>query len=289
MVKKKRFLGFFVLALTLLVMINPTSAEAESYASPTKSKILVDGKNVDFEAYNIKDNNYFKLRDLASILSGTDSSFDVKWDGQKRAINIQTKSKYTSVGGEMTKVNNKRMRIRVNKSPVYKDGKKVELASYTIGGNNYFKLRDLGEHLGFGVGYDNSTKTVMINSDGSVPSGSSDKPKDGSTAKSGIKNLEEYKLKIEYNKDDIEYKYKIEGDGSVTAVYDDAVKNIEWKGKKAQELIENKLLHLDYSKSKTEIIDSMLESLGEPKDYKKIKLEIEYKDGRDKFEFERSR
>jgi hypothetical protein len=40
-------------------------------ASPTSSTVLVNGKNVAFDAYNINGNNYFKLRDLAYTLNGT--------------------------------------------------------------------------------------------------------------------------------------------------------------------------------------------------------------------------
>ncbi len=40
-------------------------------AIPTKSRVLVNGKEVAFGAYNIDGYNYFKLRDLAMALSGT--------------------------------------------------------------------------------------------------------------------------------------------------------------------------------------------------------------------------
>jgi V8-like Glu-specific endopeptidase len=39
------------------------------------SKILVDGKTVLHDAYLINDNNYFKLRDLATVINGTKKQF----------------------------------------------------------------------------------------------------------------------------------------------------------------------------------------------------------------------
>lgn len=44
---------------------------------PTASKVSVNGKDVSFEAYNIEGNNYFKLRDLAKALTGSNKQFEV--------------------------------------------------------------------------------------------------------------------------------------------------------------------------------------------------------------------
>ena len=49
-------------------------------AKPSTHKIYVDGERANVAAYEINDNNYFKLRDVAAILSGTDAQFEVTWD-----------------------------------------------------------------------------------------------------------------------------------------------------------------------------------------------------------------
>jgi hypothetical protein len=59
-------------------------------AKPTDSKVLVNEEEVSFQAYNINDNNYFKLRDLAMILNGTDKNFAVSWDGENNAISLES-------------------------------------------------------------------------------------------------------------------------------------------------------------------------------------------------------
>ena len=46
-------------------------------ANPTTSMVLIDGVEKSFEAYNINDNNYFKLRDIAYCLSATDKKFAI--------------------------------------------------------------------------------------------------------------------------------------------------------------------------------------------------------------------
>jgi hypothetical protein len=42
------------------------------------------------------------------------------------------------------------------------DGKDVSFTAYNIDGNNYFKLRDIGQQFNFGVTWDGARKTVMI-------------------------------------------------------------------------------------------------------------------------------
>ena len=50
------------------------------------------------------------------------------------------------------------------------DGQRIAPAAYNIGGNNYFRLRDLGALLGFGVDWDASTGTVVLTSGAATPS-----------------------------------------------------------------------------------------------------------------------
>lgn len=48
---------------------------------------------------------------------------------------------------------------------IYVDGQRVNMTAYSIGGNNYVKLRDVGEAVDFAVSYDAATKSVQIDSD----------------------------------------------------------------------------------------------------------------------------
>ena len=53
----------------------------------------------------------------------------------------------------------------LSNSKVYIDGKEARLTAYRIGGNNYFKLRDIGESIGFDVVYDEIADAILINSE----------------------------------------------------------------------------------------------------------------------------
>ena len=45
------------------------------------------------------------------------------------------------------------------------DGKEAQMEAYVINGNNYVKLRDIGEQVGFNVFWDGDTKCVQVESD----------------------------------------------------------------------------------------------------------------------------
>ena len=53
---------------------------------------------------------------------------------------------------------------KLSTQPIYVDGQRVGMTAYTIGGNNYVRLRDIGRAVDFGVTYDAATNSVHIDS-----------------------------------------------------------------------------------------------------------------------------
>jgi len=132
-------------------------------AVPTKSSVLVNGSSTAFEAYNINGSNYFKLRDIAMVLSSCAKRFAVDWDSANSSIALSSGAAYKAVGGEMTVSGSASDTEAVFSSfKVYLNGRLISLTAYNIGGFNYFKLRDLGSALDFGVGWSAATSTVSI-------------------------------------------------------------------------------------------------------------------------------
>ena len=132
-------------------------------ALPTSSKVLINGKTISFEAYNINGSNYFKLRDLAMAVNGTEKQFEVGWDGTKNAINLATNKAYTVTGGELTVSSSPTAKeAKPTTSKVYVNGNEVSFIAYNIGGNNYFKLRDIAKAIDFGVTWDGNSNTIGI-------------------------------------------------------------------------------------------------------------------------------
>jgi len=135
------------------------------YANPTTSTVLVNGERVDFQAYNINWNNFFKLRDIAYVLNGTSAQFNVEWieDDWGGEIRLTRGAAYVPVGGEMVNTSVGAATATSTRSGISVDGNWVNFTAYLIGGNNYFRLRDLGEALGFDVDWCEDTQTIFIN------------------------------------------------------------------------------------------------------------------------------
>ncbi len=171
--------GYSYSALTLnsssLSGRKPTAKELDSLFSgykdspvaavSSKHKLNVDGSPVGVSAYNIGGNNYFKLRDVASILSGTEAQFEVGWDGKANRIALTRGKSYTPVGGERAESPAYPMTAKPTSSDIFIDNAAADIKAYNIGGNNYFKLRDLGKALGFNVVWDAQTMTIGIETD----------------------------------------------------------------------------------------------------------------------------
>ena len=124
-------------------------------------KLNVNGVTKELAAYNIKGNNYFKLRDMAEVLNGTSAQFDVTWDETNKAINLLSKTPYSSKETLDAKTVPNAV-ARANNSAIYLNGAKVIAGAYNIEGNNYFKLRDIAALLDVAVTYDASTKLIGI-------------------------------------------------------------------------------------------------------------------------------
>lgn len=134
-------------------------------AVPSSHNVTVDGLSVMPQGYNIGGNNFYKLRDIAYILSGTDSQFNVSWEAETDRILIASGVPYQAVGGEMSSAASTQINsFLTSDAVVVIDGRTVSLTGYRINGNNYFMLRDIGVALDFGVDFDEATRTVLIDS-----------------------------------------------------------------------------------------------------------------------------
>lgn len=54
------------------------------------------------------------------------------------------------------------LQARNSSQKFYLNGSQIEMQAYDIGGNNYVKLRDIGEKVGFAVDYDDTDNSVRI-------------------------------------------------------------------------------------------------------------------------------
>lgn len=156
-------------------VLEPTDLPDRGTVYARTQNIDIDGKSVQFKTYAVVapdgkggtlETNYVKLRDVAYAMDGTASQFNVDWDGD---VLIVPHSAYTPNGSEMntpfagdrayteaasaTKVNG----TVVPFSAIY-------LTDDNNGGYTYYKLRDLGQVLGFDVSW-SAGRGIYIDSD----------------------------------------------------------------------------------------------------------------------------
>lgn len=148
------------LLLTMILLIGVITIPAQAASG---AKIKVDGEIVSLVAYNIKDNNYFKLRDIANVLKGTEAHFDVLWNAEVGAIELVPDTDY-STDEEITSEKFENPRIIKSNAKIYKDGNIVLLNAYNINDNTFFKLRDLADVIDFGVEWNAAEEIIEVNS-----------------------------------------------------------------------------------------------------------------------------
>lgn len=149
-------------ATTVSETVSESVMAASLTAYPATMTVMLDGKQVKPVGYNINGNNYYKLRDIALILNGTTAQFGVSWDKSTRSMNLTPGSNYEAVGGELGAIPTKNATAQTSNETVLINGIKASLTAYNVDGYNYFKLVDLGDALGFDVGYESKTRTVLI-------------------------------------------------------------------------------------------------------------------------------
>lgn len=146
--------------------------ENETYIGkvfPTNQKVSINGGEPQtLFAYTSGDYNYIGVRDLAMLLNGTSSQFDVEYDTETSTINIISDKPYAPDGSEskvMADIKTAGQKA-VGTYFLQRDGQVMSVGGMVyVNGHNYFRLRGLAEMgiVDIAVDYDEKTNTVLIN------------------------------------------------------------------------------------------------------------------------------
>lgn len=128
----------------------------------TNQKVKLDGKDVVIYGYNIDGYNYFKLRDLAAVLKDSKAKFGVEYKDAMVTLTKGADYKVAETDQKEVKAMSKGM---ITNDKVMVGDKALTAMAYKVDDSNYYKLRDLGEALGFGVDFDKATNTVLLMSE----------------------------------------------------------------------------------------------------------------------------
>ena len=252
-----------------------TKTESKDVKATTQ-KVKLDGKDVVIYGYNIDGYNYFKLRDLAAVLKDTKAKFGVEYKDAMVTLTKGADYKLAETDQKEVKAESKGM---LTNDKVMVGDKALTATAYKVDDSNYYKLRDLGEALGFGVDYDKATNTVLLMSEKEAAKEEKVAPKVEEVKASLEKEIAKEKAVRETE----EYK---KSDVKVQANYDNAIaaaKSIVDDKEAKPEQIENALKALVEAKEqlgfKADVkVEEKKEEVKEVKDEKKDDKKEEVKE-----------
>ena len=97
------------------------------------------------------------------LLTDTPAQFSVDWDAETNSVLVVTGAAYTPVGGELVQGDDRSATaVRSPQTIRIDEAARTDLPVYNLGGNNFFRLRSLGEALGFQVDFDAETNTAIV-------------------------------------------------------------------------------------------------------------------------------
>lgn len=150
-----RSLRPLLIAFTALVL---SSSACALTATRSSQNIYFYNQKTDLSCYTVNGNNYVRARDFAkatgcSLTYNPDTSSILLEEGQPYDDTVETQTPTMSASAK----------ARPTLQTVYVNGTKTDIQGYSIGGYNYFGLRDLGRELGWSVVYNGILKRVEIN------------------------------------------------------------------------------------------------------------------------------
>ena len=133
----------------------------------SSARTEIDGLTLRLSGYNINGNNFFRLRDIATMVSrwGSNRSkrFNVEWDEVNRNILLTKNTDYVRIGGELElRPDGVSARAAANASPIIMNGSTINWLGFNINGFTYFRLRDVMRTFNIFTDWDQDTQTILL-------------------------------------------------------------------------------------------------------------------------------
>ena len=115
------------------------------------AEVTINGTTYSLSAFRALDTTYYKLRDIAVIVNGTDFEFDVTWDAEAKLIRLLTGVPYSAAlllsdfeSGQIT-------HMTATRPPLITSDDLYMIGAFMVEGSNYYTLESLSGLLGFTV------------------------------------------------------------------------------------------------------------------------------------------
>ena len=135
------------------------------------SNLNIDGNLHNVMGYKVDGSNYYSIRDLAKAMRDTTGRFKLAYDSSVGKVVIETGYNETSnetvsyVDLEMV---SKEIETSDSKINFLVNGYEISVSGHFINGNNYVSLKELSEHLGYQINYNDIENCVYINTSSSI-------------------------------------------------------------------------------------------------------------------------
>ena len=149
----------FLLIFALLLSALPPSHAANAVYS--RQTLVFNGQAQALDAYNIDGYTYFRLRDIAALCKNTAFRFSLSTDNENRRVDTTLFKDSGDLSLSPPGADLSRSCVK-SAWRLFTDGKAVNCSVYNIGGNNFYRLRDLASAIGFRVGYDEAGGRVLV-------------------------------------------------------------------------------------------------------------------------------
>ncbi len=130
--------------------------EDDAVGLTSVADVAAGGTGYTLSCFDVLGHTYFKLRDIAVILSGSDFEFDVAWDGQAGLIQLLVGEAYTSDPTLSDLEPGLVYHMTATMPPIKIDSEPYELEALMVQGSNYYTLESLGALLDFTVTADDA-------------------------------------------------------------------------------------------------------------------------------------
>lgn len=135
-------------------------------ARPSKATLTINGAKQSLPAYEIAGRNYFRIRDIAKLLMGTEKESGIYFNSlgiynEDIYSDSPQKQGYVPTGDEFSAINTYEQ--LVNRKSMHMVGRNIfDADAFNMNGNNFFAIRDLGLFFDCYVGWDSASKTIIL-------------------------------------------------------------------------------------------------------------------------------
>ena len=155
---KKRF----IILIACLIIFSANIFAQNVTGERTFQKVLLNGQEVKVGSYLINERNYVKLRDMAALLNGTGSQFNVDWDEATGNVIVMTGSPYQKIAEDLSPLTGGKITGQKGNINLLLNGQAKQIETVLINENNYLQLRQLGSLIGLGVDWDEATGAILL-------------------------------------------------------------------------------------------------------------------------------